>query len=466
MKHIYSGGLILGGLVVATLLWQQSPGTDRPNPFTPRPSDPALNLPRTAIDTADPSPTPTPTPTLAVLPLDPDLQAAVNTYMERLTTQGMDTNLQAVWVESSEGRSGGYQADVALPAASLTKMATTLLALERWAADYRFFTRIATTGPVVEGVLQGDLVVWGGADPFYVWESAIALGNRLNTLGISQVAGNLVIDADPIFVMNFERDRSLAGELLRQGLDARLWGWEAIQQFQTLPTGTPEPQVEIQGGVVVRSVPERDTLQVLVTQPSLPLVDLLKEMNKFSNNIMADLLADLLGGGAVLTQEVQAITQIPAEEITLINGSGLGPENQISARGVCRILNYIAQQLEPQGLGLSDVMPIAWQDAGTLDNRDLPTGTIAKTGTLWNVSTLGGLVPQGNSPADSLDRQPSLCFAILNQGVDLDLFRSQQDGLLAEFKQLLQPDPSASPQTVLPEAATGTLSSTATEQLP
>ncbi|MGA1627133.1 MAG: D-alanyl-D-alanine carboxypeptidase, partial [Prochlorothrix sp.] len=229
MKHIYSGGLILGGLVVATLLWQQSPGTDRPNPFTPRPSDPALNLPRAAIDTADPSPTPTPTPTLAVLPLDPDLQAAVNTYMERLTTQGMDTNLQAVWVESSEGRSGGYQADVALPAASLTKMATTLLALERWAADYRFFTRIATTGPVVEGVLQGDLVVWGGADPFYVWESAIALGNRLNTLGISQVAGNLVIDADPIFVMNFERDRSLAGELLRQGLDARLWGWEAIQ---------------------------------------------------------------------------------------------------------------------------------------------------------------------------------------------------------------------------------------------
>jgi len=459
MKQLYYSGIALGSLLAATLLWQHSVQTQRANPSALHPSAATFNPSNTSAQasaakptpaptaTASPTPTPTPTPTLPVLPVDPQLQAAVDRYVDDLTGQGIDLSQQGVWVESSEGKSGGYQADVALPVASLTKMATTLLALDRWSADYRFYTRIAATGPVVNGVLQGDLVVWGGGDPFYVWESAIALGNRLNELGIREIQGNLVVDADRVFVMNFDRDRGWAGELLRQAINSSLWNEEAAQQFSYMPEGTPAPEVKLQGEVVVRPVPNRADLTILVAQPSLALVDLLKEMNKFSNNIMADLLADILGGGAKLTTEVQALTDIPPDEITFINGSGLGPENQISARGVCRILNVIAEHLEPQGFGLPDVMPIAAQDAGTLDYRTLPTGTIAKTGTLWNVSTLGGLVPQGETPADSLSRSPSACFAILNQNGDLNFFRAEQEVLLAGIKEILQTLPTTTAQS-------------------
>lgn len=457
MKQLYYSGITLGSLLVGTLLWQHAVQTNKTDPSALHPSAATFNPNGTqslgtasappaaaALPAATPTPTPTPTPTLPILPRDPQLQASVDAYVDNLASWGLNLSEQGIWVESSDGKAGGYQADVPLPVASLTKLATTLLALDHWPANYRFFTRIAATGPVVDGVLQGDLVVWGGGDPFYVWESAIALGNRLNELGIRTVQGNLVVDADRVFVMNFDRDRAWSGALLRQGIDSRLWEGEAAQQFQYMPEGTPQPQVEIQGEVVVRSVPNRDQLTILVAQPSLPLVDLLKEMNKYSNNIMADLLADIWGGGANLTKEVQALTDIPPEEIEFINGSGLGPENQISARGVCRILSVIAEQLEPQGFGLADVMPIAWQDAGTLEYRDLPTGTIAKTGTLWNVSTLGGLVPQGDTPAASLSRDRSACFAILNQNGDLDLFRSQQDQFLGNIKQILQnPEPTA-----------------------
>ncbi len=38
-------------------------------------------------------------------------------------------------------------------------------ALDRLGAGYRFETRLATVGPVVGGVLKGDLILQGGGDP-------------------------------------------------------------------------------------------------------------------------------------------------------------------------------------------------------------------------------------------------------------------------------------------------------------
>ncbi|WP_017711320.1 D-alanyl-D-alanine carboxypeptidase [Prochlorothrix hollandica] len=453
MKQLYYGGIGLLGVTLMALLWQGPPQGHGSHDSAAQSSSPTPETAATSGEPAQdvavaPTPPPLPQPTI-----DPELQTLVTDYVDTLKSLGFDPAIQGVWVESSTGTAAAYQADRPLPAASLTKLATTLLALDRWPADYRFYTRIAATGPVVDGVLQGDLVVLGGGDPFYVWETAIMLGNRLNALGIRQVQGQLVIDnANHIFVMNFERDRATAGELLRQALDSRLWNQEAYGQYQTLPEGTPEPQVEINGGVVLRAVADADKLTLIVAQPSLTLAEVLKQMNMYSNNVMAELLADLLGGAPALTTKTQELTNLPGAEVSFINGSGLGPENQLSARGACRILGTIAQQLEPQGLGLPDVLPIANQDAGTLSWRDLPTGTIAKTGTLWNVSTLAGLVPQVDAPAAALSRDRSLCFAIFNHGENIDLFHAQQEQLVTALKLSLQPDPA--PPTPSPTPAT------------
>jgi D-alanyl-D-alanine carboxypeptidase/D-alanyl-D-alanine-endopeptidase (penicillin-binding protein 4) len=272
-----------------------------------------------------------------------------------------------------------------------------------------------------------------------VWESGIALGNRLAELGIRQIKGRLIISG--VFTMNFERDRATAGELLRQSLDSDLWGYEAADQYQTLPPGTPEPHVQVLGGVAVQSVVDPAQIQLLIQQSSLPLKELLKQMNMYSNNIMAQLLVDLLGGAPALTQTVETVAQVPPIEVQLINGSGLGRENQLSPRAVCLVLEAISQTLKPAGLSLPDVMAVSNQDAGTLEVRHLPLGVVAKTGTLSDVSTLAGLIPKLDRPAQSPDAPDTLCFAILNQDTNIDLLYDQQDVLVTNLKKQLGTTP-------------------------
>lgn len=53
----------------------------------------------------------------------------------------------------------------AMPPASVTKVVTTLFALDRLGADHRFVTRVLMVGSVQDGVLDGDLILAGGGDP-------------------------------------------------------------------------------------------------------------------------------------------------------------------------------------------------------------------------------------------------------------------------------------------------------------
>src|SRR5207248_7181087 len=56
-------------------------------------------------------------------------------------------------------------ADKLFTPASTTKLLTDGTALELLGADYRFHTRVYRTGPVINGVLNGDLVLVAGGDP-------------------------------------------------------------------------------------------------------------------------------------------------------------------------------------------------------------------------------------------------------------------------------------------------------------
>lgn len=355
----------------------------------------------------------------------------VQDYVTRLTGTGLEAARQGVWVQSGDRLLAQHEGTKPLPAASLTKLATTLLALEKWRPDYKFITRVGVTGPIQDGVLNGDLVFFGGADPMFVWESAVAVGNSLNQLGIREVTGNLVVDG--VFVMNFERDRDYAAELLRQGLDSASWGPEVTAQYSQLPPGTPKPQVKIRGQALVLEGFDKSSATIVAEHHSFQLQELLKRMNMYSNNIMAELLADLLGGAAAMEKGVVMQTGVGPEEVKFINGSGLGEENLISPRATCRVMDVIGNQLKPHGLGLKDVLPIVPVDQGTLHDRALPAGLIGKTGTLATVSNLAGVLPLGAEPALSLEQPNSVCFAIQNYGADLDYFYQQQEAVIQEL---------------------------------
>ena len=115
-----------------------------------------------------------------------------------------DNALWSVVVEEldSGDRLFSRLADLSLMPASNTKLYTTAAALEQLGPDFRYETAVFATGPVVGGVLEGDLVVRGSGDPtisgrfndgditrtFFDW------ADSLRSRGITTIQGNIVGD--------------------------------------------------------------------------------------------------------------------------------------------------------------------------------------------------------------------------------------------------------------------------------
>ncbi|WP_017716244.1 D-alanyl-D-alanine carboxypeptidase [Kamptonema formosum] len=353
-------------------------------------------------------------------------EATVRQYLQELAALGLQKDAQGIWLQSGPVLLASNQGNIPLPAASLTKIATSWASLKTWGPAHQFQTEFSATGPIQDGVVQGDLVIAGGGDPMFVWQEAIAAGNALNQMGIERVTGNLVIAGN--FSMNFQSDALRSGELLKQALDSRLWPPDAQSQHSTMPAGTPKPQIEIAGAVKLvkpapGSIPNK---QLLLRRKSLPLRDILKEMNVHSNNDIAQMLADELGGGPVVAKLAIAAAGVPPREIQLLNGSGLGQENRISPRAASSLFVAIQRYLQPYGLTVADLFPVFGRDGGTMDYRHMPKASVVKTGTLSDVSALAGVLP-------TRDRGP-VWFAIINRGENIEGLRAQQDTFLERLQ--------------------------------
>jgi serine-type D-Ala-D-Ala carboxypeptidase/endopeptidase (penicillin-binding protein 4) len=353
-------------------------------------------------------------------------ETATNTtiqeYLNGLISQGFAKENQGIWMQSGNTLLANHQGTTPLPAASLTKVATSLIALQKFGPEHQFITLIGTNGQIENGVLKGDLIIQGSEDPLFVWEEAIALGNALNQKGIKRITGSLII-VDK-FYMNFELDPLKSGELLKQGLNSQIWSPEATAQYQTLPPNTPKPQVAIDGNIQVLPSPPAN-VQPLVKHYSLPLAELIKKMNQYSNNLMADMLADTVGGAKVVAQKAAEATGVPPAEIQLVNGSGLSEENLISPRAACALFLALERYLQPYNMTVADVLTVVGKDQGILSERQLPKLAVIKSGTLDNVSALGGALPT--------QKQETVWFAIMNGGANVEQFRTQQEVLLKSF---------------------------------
>ncbi len=364
---------------------------------------------------------------------DPDPQAEQNLeeYLKTLAKSGANPNGQGIWMESGWKLLLDRQGTTPLSAASLTKIATTLAALHKWGYEYQFETLIHTTGEIKNGVLQGDLIIEGSGDPFFVWEEGIALGNILNEMGIRQVAGNLVIVGD--FYMNYYSNPQTSGESLKIAFDQASWNRDATYSYSLMPEGSKRPNLKIAGNIVTKKdVPEVEQgslANLLLRHQSVSLAQILKQMNIYSNNAMAEVLAESVGGAGEVAQLAAELADVPQKEIQLINGSGLGVANRISPRAVCAMLLAIEKKLESEPLTIFDLFPVAGRDKmGTVIGRKIPTGTAFKTGTLNQVSALAGIFP-------TRDRG-MVAFAIINNGnIGPIAFRTQQDWLLQRLSQ-------------------------------
>ena len=354
---------------------------------------------------------------------NPNIEPIVRAYLQRLTAENFDLQRQGIWMQSGWTTLASNRGQIPLPAASLTKIATTLATLSKWGAKHQFMTDIYITGEIVDGVVTGDLIVKGSGDPLFVWEEAIALGNALERQGIGKIQGNLLVTDE--FYMNYEAASLKAGKLFEEAIDRRLWRAQITQQYLQMPVGTQQPEIAIAGTIqTTDSIP--DDAQLLIHHRSLPLAEILRQMNIYSNNHMAQMLTDLIGGADVVARSSAEIASFPLKEIKLINGSGLGEENRISPRAVSQMLMAIERLLQPHSFSAADLFPTAGRDVvGTVRDRNLPYGTTIKTGTLDRVSALAGIIPTGKGD--------NIYFSIINYGVPVKYFRQQQDVLLDEI---------------------------------
>jgi D-alanyl-D-alanine carboxypeptidase/D-alanyl-D-alanine-endopeptidase (penicillin-binding protein 4) len=356
---------------------------------------------------------------------DPSAETVLKQYLKQLESQGLSNTTQGIWFQSGSTLLASNQGTTALPAASLTKIATSLAALQTWKTDYQFETLITATGTIENGVLKGDLVIKGGGDPYFVFEEAIALGNALNKIGITRIAGNLLVTHN--FMMSFNDDPVESGKLLKQAFTPKDWDEDANYEYALLPEGTRKPTVTIAGTVRQISNAQIETTPnqtLLMRHRSLPLIDLLKEMNIHSNNEMSQMLADNMGGVSATIQKAMTAAEIPSQEIQLVNGSGLSMANRISPHAACAMLAAIDRYLHPRNLTIADLFPVSGIDSWntTLEGRSIPQAAVVKTGTLNEVSALAGVLP-------TRDRG-YVWFAIINRGTDLSNLRKQQDVLL------------------------------------
>jgi D-alanyl-D-alanine carboxypeptidase/D-alanyl-D-alanine-endopeptidase (penicillin-binding protein 4) len=161
------------------------------------------------------------------------------------------------------------------------------------------------------------------------------------------------------------------------------------------------------GGVFAGDVREAKTpvaARLLLEQQTQTLAEVVRDSNKFSNNVMARQLFISLGGivsGAPATSEkaARAVNQwlatrrLSFPELVLENGSGLSRVERISAHNLARLL-LVAQRLAvmPEYVGS---LPLAAVD-GTMKKRLTGAGIAGqahiKTGTLSGVRAIAGYV--------------------------------------------------------------------------
>ena len=320
--------------------------------------------------------------------------------------------------------------------ASNVKVATSYAVLKTFGPEYRFPTSVWTDGSYDETThtIHGNLYI-SGRDPIFGFEHAVGVAAELNRMGIRTVTGDLVVTDN--FAMNYSTSPQRSSQALFATLDAakrsaaatKVWTNYLTNSGKSQPS-TGLPSVMFGGSVFVQPMPSNAKL--LFTHESTPMRDVVKVMMCYSNNFVAERLADMLGGPYAVARLVQQNTGVQPHEFSIATASGLGI-NRVTPSAMMKLLRVLRNDLARYRMSFADIMPVAGLDRGTLENRfdaDFSSGSvIGKTGTLG--STDGGV----SSLAGEINtRQGKLLFVIFNPRGSVSRFRTFQNGYVSTIQ--------------------------------
>ncbi|HLF84214.1 MAG TPA: D-alanyl-D-alanine carboxypeptidase, partial [Blastocatellia bacterium] len=369
----------------------------------------------------------------------PPLNPLVTAYTDSLAAFGFSAENQGFIVTTLKGEVlAEHNADRLYNPASVTKIATSLTAISRLGPDFKFRTSLYTDGTLdhATGILHGSLYVIGSGDPGFFPENAMMIADKMNRSGIREVDGNFVVLGQ--FFFNFSTSREASAKAFRAVLTPETWSARAKSSYtrflairaaedRVSDSGTPAPpllgppSLKISGQTITDPNVSTTKLTPLAVHTSLPLLRVLKGLNDFSNNWMANVIGNLVGGPDAVERFLQTEVGFKEDEVRFATSSGLGA-NAISPRGTITMLRKLIGYLDSKGLGVEDVLPIAGVDGGTLEKRfnDAFRGSVVgKTGTLSSVSALAGVA--------YTRQRGALLFVIYNQGGSTYRFRAAQD---------------------------------------
>ncbi len=186
--------------------------------------------------------------------------------------------------------------------------------------------------------------------------------------------------------------------------------------------------IQVNGTVTAKAAPSN--LSELATHESKPLHELISEMLKKSDNIIAGSVFKKMGelytrqpgswtnGGSAVKQILAQKAQVNTSQMNVLDGSGLSRDNLITPEQMMQVLDYAYHNYSTNYEFIS-ALPIAGID-GTLKHRlkNIAWKVRAKTGTMAGVVSLAGY-------AVSKDKEP-IAFVIIVNGHNGNIWKYRE----------------------------------------
>ena len=357
------------------------------------------------ISVLKPKPVQTQPPTIAADPIK-KLQTDIDTVLQETLFTTASIGIKVVAVETGEVIYEKNPHKLHHPA-STTKLFTAATALARFGSGYQFETTIYVDANADIQVPE-NIYLKGRADPVLQPHHIAKLADILLETGVKSIQGDIVVDTTYLDTVREgpgwmwdDRPLRISALSIRQIEPEPGTRSRALACGYLLKNELMEKGIEVTGDVVPGTVP-LDARRV-AKHLSPPLADIIKLMNKPSDNWIAELLfkaigAEVMGEPGTWQKGRDAVTEFLSETVgelpahRFVDGSGLSRYNLLNVELLTKLLVYMYRNFELMPEYLAS-LPVAGVD-GTLRNRMQSVSAEkmlrAKTGTLSGVSALAG----------------------------------------------------------------------------
>lgn len=316
--------------------------------------------------------------------------------------------------ESSPTAIHGYETELKLPIASVSKLLTSYWALQSLGTKYRFLTTVFYKK---NSDKSADVHFQGGNDPFFGKEILHYTISELNKIGIKSVR-QISFDENFKFRWSVTNSQTAVGtykiesptpdDVLNQFLKAKnltldyakTLTFAKSQSIQMVPAA----QLLVKSYAFLKSI-DFDAREFQFIQiKSSPLPILLKEMNRNSNNYSANIIFEFLGGAKKFKSFIERRLSYTSDDIEFYNGSGdrfdsdeIKYYNSAKCSVILRVLVDLESILSNLNLKFEDIASVVGADSTSVasslyKNEVTENSVIAKTGTVDPAILLAGTI--------------------------------------------------------------------------